>query len=128
MIEEVISLEKNFVYALAAVIVVATASLLFFAFAKPAVDPTKLARCLTERGWTMYGATWCSHCAAQKKAFGDAVQYLDVVECDEKPFECQANDIEGTPTWLNRDGSIKLVGEQSLDTLALESGCSEAIK
>ncbi|NYZ74883.1 hypothetical protein H0O03_01300 [Candidatus Micrarchaeota archaeon] len=117
-------MEKNLLYALAAVIVVAIVALALFATAKPAVDPTKLAQCLTEKGWTMYGTTWCDHCKAQKEMFGnESFQYVDFVDCDQKPFECQQNGAEAFPTWLNRDGSIKLVGRQALDTLASEAGC-----
>ena len=117
-------LEKNLLYALVAVIAVAGVALFVFAFAKPVVDPTKLAQCLSEKGWTMYGTTRCSHCNSQKQAFGnESFKYVDFVDCDQKPFECQQNGIEGYPTWLNRDGSIKLVGEQALDTLASEAGC-----
>ncbi|MEW5955946.1 MAG: hypothetical protein AB1626_05435 [Candidatus Micrarchaeota archaeon] len=118
-------MERNFFYALAAVIIVAGAALFIFATAKPAVDSTRLAQCLTEKGWTMYGTTWCPHCTAQKETFGnESFKYVDFVDCGEKPFECQENEIEGFPTWVNRDGSVKLVGAQALDTLASEAGCS----
>jgi hypothetical protein len=65
----------------------------------------KLAKFMSEKGMVMFGAYWCPHCIDQKKLFGDAVKYIDYVECDAKgpnanPDECVANKIEGYPTWM----------------------------
>lgn len=92
----------------------------------------KLAKFMTEKGLTMYGASWCSHCQAQKKAFGDAVKYIDYVECDASspnanPEECKnvaytdsqgksTTGISGYPTWIYQGHSYE--GEQSLSQLA----------
>ncbi|OQB05715.1 MAG: hypothetical protein BWY19_00848 [bacterium ADurb.Bin212] len=80
-----------------------------------------LAKKLTEKGVVMYGAYWCSHCNNQKKMFGDAVKYIDYVECDPSgeganPDECKANEIEGYPTWIYE--GTKYPGEMSLEKLA----------
>lgn len=80
-----------------------------------------LAKTLSEKGIVMYGASWCTHCKNQKKEFGDAVKYIDYVECDASspnanPDECKANGIEGYPTWIYN--GQKYSGEQSLDKLA----------
>lgn len=80
-----------------------------------------LAKSLNEKGMVMYGAYWCSHCQAQKKMFGDAVQYIDYVECDPSgtnanPDECKANNVEGYPTWIYQGKQYS--GEQSLEKLA----------
>ncbi len=34
------------------------------------------AKCLSEKGVTMYGAAWCSHCQNTKKTFGQSFQYV----------------------------------------------------
>jgi len=82
-----------------------------------------LAKCLTEKGAKMYGASWCSHCANQKKMFGDAFQYIDYVECDTTgQEECNSAGIEGYPTWTIN--GQKYPGETSLENLAQLSGCS----
>lgn len=65
----------------------------------------KLAKFMTEKGMVLFGAYWCPHCNDQKKLFGDAIKYIDYVECDEKgpnanPDECIAQGIEGYPTWI----------------------------
>jgi len=116
-------LEKPVLYTVIAGIAVGMAALAFFAFGRPATDPVALADCLSAKGWTMYGTEWCSHCNAQKEAFGEAFAKVDFVDCDEKPFECQENGVDAYPSWVNRDGSRHLVGEQSLDVLASEAGC-----
>ncbi len=80
-----------------------------------------LAKTLTEKGMVMYGAYWCSHCNNQKKMFGDAVKYIDYVECDPQgenanPEECKANNVEGYPTWIYEGNRYS--GEQPLEKLA----------
>jgi len=84
-----------------------------------------LAKYLTEKGMVMYGAYWCSHCKAQKEEFGNAVKYIDYVECDASgpnanPDECKANNIEGYPTWIYQGKQYS--GEQSLEKLAQITG------
>ena len=80
-----------------------------------------LAKALSEKGMVMYGAYWCSHCKKQKEAFGDAVKYIDYVECDpagenSNSDECKANNIQGYPTWIYQGKQYS--GEQSLEKLA----------
>ncbi len=80
------------------------------------------AQCLASKNLTMYGASWCSHCKAQKERFGDSFKYVPYVECTEKSDECIAKGVESYPTWIDEKGQ-KYVGEQELDNLAKISGC-----
>jgi len=85
------------------------------------------ARCLSEQGIKMYGAAWCSHCQAQKAAFGSGWQYVNYVECSTQSDQPQANvcsqaGIEGYPTWIFGDGT-KLAGELTFEQLSQKSGC-----
>ena len=79
------------------------------------------AQCLTSKGLKMYGAYWCPHCQAQKALFGDSFKYVNYTECTEKPDVCTAAGVQGYPTW--EIASTTLVGEQSLETLAAQTGC-----
>jgi hypothetical protein len=63
-------------------------------------DKVALAKCLTEKGWTMYGADWCPHCKAQKADFGDAFQFVHYVECPDNEALCNAKGVIGYPTWI----------------------------
>ena len=81
------------------------------------------AHCLAEKGWTMYGAEWCPHCQAEKARFGDAFKNVPYVECPADPAACQAQNVTGYPTWINKDGQ-RLEGEQGLDGLAKASSCT----
>lgn len=92
-------------------------------------DPgvAKLAQCLTDKGAKMYGAVWCSHCAAQKREFGSAWELINYIECDpgtdkEGAIECAEAGIEGFPTWEFADGE-RLVGRQTFEALAEKAGC-----
>ena len=80
------------------------------------------AKCLAERGITMYGADWCPHCQNEKKAFGKSFRFVKYVECPNEPQKCIDAGINGYPTWIFSDGK-KLEGEQGLEKLSRESGC-----
>ncbi len=81
-----------------------------------------LAKCLTEKGVTMYGTTWCPHCNNQKKMFGTSFQYIMFVDCDAKPGTCSAAGVQGYPTWVINGTNYP--GEQTAADLARYSGCS----
>lgn len=88
----------------------------------------KLAKFMTAQGMVLYGAYWCPHCKEQKEMFGDAVKYIDYVECDAKgenanPDECVAKGISGYPTWIYQ--GQKYEGAQSLSELAKIVGFKE---
>ncbi len=95
----------------------------FFSASVPSGKYDAFAQCLTSKGATMYGAYWCPHCQNEKKAFGDSFKYVSYVECTQEVAKCQAAGVEGFPTWTFADGK-RLVGEQGLQTLASESGCT----
>jgi uncharacterized membrane protein/glutaredoxin len=85
------------------------------------------AKCLTEKGATLYGTYWCPHCANQKKLFGLSIKYVNYVECDPKgdnakPELCEQNNIRGYPTWIINETHYE--GEQSLERLSSLTGCS----
>ena len=80
------------------------------------------AKCLTEKNITMYGTSWCPHCKDQKEMFGDSVQYIDFVDCDESKEVCLNLDIPGYPTWVINGEQYP--GTQTFYDLAKLSGCS----
>lgn len=85
-----------------------------------------LAQCIANTSTTFYGAIWCSHCREQKIEFGSAAQYLPYVECSLNPGQqykiCTDAGVKQYPTWHFPDGST-IVGEQSVETLSLKTGC-----
>src|SRR3989338_7672452 len=81
------------------------------------------AQCLTEKGWTMYGAYWCPHCQNEKKAFGSSWKYVDSVECTDEPQRCTDAGVTGFPTWLGPE-SARLEGEQGIAGLSEASSCT----
>jgi len=80
------------------------------------------AQCVADKGLTMYGAAWCSHCKNEKAAFGKAFSYIPYVECPENAQLCLDKGIKGYPTWTDADGT-KYEGEQGLEGIARISGC-----
>jgi len=84
-------------------------------------DIDELAACLTEKGAKLYGTEWCSHCQAQKTAFGSSFDKVDFVDCDLQRAECIEAGISGYPTW-KIDGK-NYPGQQEMDKLASLSGC-----
>ena len=108
-------------------VVGAAAVLLFLLFGGqdeklPALALDSFARCLTEKNIVMYGADWCPHCQNEKKAFGEAFQFISYVECPQDPKKCLDAGVNGYPTWIFSDGR-KLEGEQGVEKLSRESGC-----
>jgi hypothetical protein len=85
------------------------------------------AKCLAEKGVKFYGAYWCGHCQNQKEMFGEAVQYVNYIECwDSKTNKmietCATAKIEAFPTWDFPAGQREL-GKMSLERLSELSGC-----
>ncbi len=120
-------MEKKNVFFSAVIIILI--GVLFFLFlnrkgGEPKVSTKydSFAQCLAAQKLTMYGATWCSHCQAQKAMFEDSFKYVPYVECTENPAECLKNGVEAYPTWIGANGE-KYVGEQSLEKLGNITGC-----
>lgn len=85
-----------------------------------------LADYLTEKGYKLYGAVWCSHCQEQKELFGTAADRLNYVECStpdgtDQLDICVQENIEVYPTWGLPDGT-KMPGVMTLQQLADLSG------
>lgn len=89
----------------------------------------QLAQCLTEKGAKFYGASWCPHCAEQKRLFGTSMKSIDYVECavpgdnSQMTQPCKDAKIENFPTWIFADGT-RSVGVQRPDVLAEKAGCA----
>jgi len=73
------------------------------------------AKCLTEKGAVMYGASFCKYSSAQKGMFGNSAKFIDYRDFSEN------SDVRITPTWFI-DGN-KYENVQSLDRLASVTGC-----
>lgn len=85
-----------------------------------------LAQHLQSTGAVMYSSPTCQYCFLQKQLFGEAVEYLNIVNCsgtpvdDPKPSLCAEKGIRVTPTW-EIDGQI-YPGLKPLEELAKMSG------
>lgn len=81
-----------------------------------------LAEHLAKSDAKFYGASWCPHCAEQKRLFDGSVKRLPYVECSPggpnapQADVCKDKDIESYPTWII-DGQ-RYTGVQPLDALA----------
>lgn len=118
-------MKKYLPWIIVGVIAIAIVSFLVVEGKKPG-QYDNLGQCLDKSGTKFYGAWWCSHCQAQKKAFGKSMKYVPYVECqtpDSKQKQiCIDAKIEGFPTWVFPDGS-RLTGEVPLKTLAEKTNC-----
>jgi cyclophilin family peptidyl-prolyl cis-trans isomerase len=90
-----------------------------------APDLVAFAKALDAAGAVMYGAGWCPHCTEQKELFQDGqffVPFVEVTNPDRTPNQIGIdNNITSYPTWVFDDGT-RLVGSQSLETLASTAG------
>lgn len=87
-----------------------------------------LAKCLTQNGVKLYGASWCPYCKQQKAIFGyGAAKELDYVECypitpGDLSKTCADAKIEAFPTWDFGNGN-KWPGYLTLEQIAEKTGC-----
>lgn len=94
-------------------------------------DYSELAKCLTEKGVKFYGTYRCNYCKKQKDLFGDAMQYIDYVECDPagengNPEACIKAKVERYPSWFFPGQGIE-VGFHEAEDLAKKVNCEEAL-
>lgn len=119
---------KVFLCLIALIIILATIAAITRSSKNATPSPKEVfAQCLTDKGVKFYGAYWCPHCSAQKRAFGSAIKKVDYIECSTPDGKgqmpvCAEAGIQGYPTWVFPDGT-RLSGEQSFATLAEKSGC-----
>ena len=109
--------KKIMFYSIFSVIVVLIATAFGFNFVqsqKPAFLDD-FAKCLTEKGAVMYGATWCKYTSAQKGMFGNSFKFINY-----KDFSKNL-DVRITTTWFINDN--KYENTKSLDRLASITGC-----
>ena len=88
-----------------------------------------LASCLTSKGVKFYGASWCPHCAEQKRILGASMSKINYVECalpgnqQGQTQVCKDAKIDTYPTWEFADGT-RVSGVQQPQALADKSGCT----
>lgn len=73
-----------------------------------------LTACLTEKKVVMFGASWCPHCADQKKMFGRSAKNMPYFECAKgggQVQECTDRGISSYPTWQFNEEAIKALPE-----------------
>jgi uncharacterized membrane protein len=97
--------------------------------AAPVVTAADLARCLTTKGYVMFGSLSCGHCVMQKNMFGPAFRYVAFVDCwvGTGTQKCKANKITGFPTWVRfvgRNETSRHSGSLPLSGLAAMANCS----
>jgi len=101
---------------------------IFLAGCGPDTTYDEFTKCLTASGMKFYGAFWCPYCENMKEKFSDSAKYISYVECDPRganaqPEQCEANNVEGYPTFIFADGS-RISEETSLFELGQRTGCS----
>jgi len=79
------------------------------------------AKCLTQKGITMYGLKTCPHCVEQKAMFGSSFQYVTYVECSTQQALCTSKGVTAVPAW-EINGNIE-VGVRPLADLSAATGC-----
>jgi thiol-disulfide isomerase/thioredoxin len=73
-----------------------------------------LTACLAEKKVVMFGASWCPHCADQKKMFGRSAKNMPYFECSKgntQVQECTDRGITSYPTWQFNEEAIKALPE-----------------
>lgn len=79
------------------------------------------AKCLTEKGATVYGNDFCSYTQKQLSWFGKSKKYLNYVKCAENKGLCDSKNVKVTPTWEINGAMYPEV--QTFERLATLTGC-----
>ena len=125
--------EKVKVYLLLGLIILLAVGLILIykydigVFAPSLNDTLKLANCLTEKGFVMYGLVSCGACNFQKQMFGEYFDKINYIECSQnapnsKTEQCISAGIVAVPTW-EVEGELLQPGVRTLEILREESGC-----
>jgi thiol-disulfide isomerase/thioredoxin len=105
------------------VLLSAVATFYLIGEAKPAYSNLdEFAKCLSDSGAVLYGASWCPHCLEEKNSFSKSFQYINYVECPDNIEICTSRGIMSYPSWIFGDGK-KSEGRQGLERLSRETGC-----
>ena len=99
----------------------------FFLFLQPVYskDQSQLAKCLSERGFQMYGSKVCPACDLQREYFGDSFSLVTYTDCLENASICKSKNINSYPTWEDKEGKT-YKGAISPEILAQLSGCASS--
>jgi thioredoxin-related protein len=73
----------------------------------PANSIDNFAKCITNKGFVMYGRDTCHWCQYQKAEFGNSFKYINYIDCDKEPQICLSLNITGTPTWISNNQRIE---------------------
>ncbi len=87
---------------------------LLLASCTPSRDYSHLTACLVENKAVMFGASWCPHCAEQKKMFGSSAKDMPYFECSKgntQVQECTDRGIMSYPTWQFSEVALKALPE-----------------
>jgi glutaredoxin len=113
--------KKNLFWVVLFFVVVLVVGVFFFTGRQGGVELVPFAKCLTDKGAVMYGTYWCSHCKAQKAAFGKSFEFVNYVECTVDTDKCTEDKINGFPTWVINGTHYE--GKMDLSELASLTGC-----
>lgn len=105
--------------------------IIFNVFSPGQAELDELAQCMTENGVVMYSSFQCGVCIQSENLFGDAMQYINRVEChpngkNSQTQRCLDKNLSGTPTWiLEKDGKEvkRQPGFMTIEMLKEFSGC-----
>lgn len=81
-------------------------------------EQVQIAKCLTEKGVVLYCSTLSFNCMRQRSSLGEAFEYINYLDCNENPEECQELSL---PAW--RIGGRFYYGIRDLGKLSESVGC-----
>ena len=113
--------KRNLVFLLLALIVIFSILTIYSYYKKPGKYDS-FAKCLSEKGVTVYGNDFCSYTMKQLGYFGKSKKYLNYIRCSENEQLCDEKGIKITPTWEINGKMYEQV--QTFERLSELSGCS----
>ncbi len=93
----------------------------FYITEEPLVEVDRATTTCIANNSIFYGADWCGHCRNQKEMFGNNVELLNYIECEDNKDICTNERIRIYPTW-EIEGK-RYTGVQSVEKLKELTGC-----
>ena len=112
---------KKYFIIIALIITIVLIVLSILNYAKRPGQYDDFAKCLTEKGATVYGNDYCQYTAKQLNFFGKSKKYLNYVKCIDNEELCNSKGVGVTPTWEINGKTYPQV--QTFESLATYSGC-----
>ena len=121
-------MERRYKVLIWVIVLIALFSLIYYSITRPikdmsSVEKDSLAKCITSKGISLYGAPNCPNCVIQKEMFNESIQFINYIDCDKQKDGCRYNDGKRPPIPFWKINETIVHGPVPLKFLKITFGC-----